>query len=393
MLITDILRKVIKIGKCTSKHKYSYFIVGFSKQGIVPLPFQLKNTPYSHNQMIELKNITKIFEQKGKKIPVLNDISLSVPEGKILGVIGESGAGKSTLIRCVNLLERPSSGEVWVNQKNLMDLSGSQLITERRNIGMIFQHFNLLSSRTVYGNIAFPLELNHTPKTEIKKRVTELLELVGLSDKMYNYPATLSGGQKQRVAIARTLASNPKILLSDEATSALDPSTTHSILSLLKDINKQLHITILLITHEMNVAKEICDEIAVINNGKLIEKGGVADIFSNPKTELTQRFIASSLHIEVPAEYKERLVSSPQENKHPLLKLQITGNTVDEPVLSEIARQFQVDSNIISAQMDHAGGIKFGVMLTELAGTHEQEQQAIEYLKSKNIKVTITGYV
>ncbi|MDR1877579.1 MAG: methionine ABC transporter ATP-binding protein MetN [Flavobacteriaceae bacterium] len=343
--------------------------------------------------MIELKNITKVFEQKGKITTALSDVSLSVPKGKIVGVIGESGAGKSTLIRCVNLLERPDSGEVRVDGQNLMALSPSRLVQARRNIGMIFQHFNLLSSRTVFDNVAFPLELNNIPKVEINKRVHELLELTGLTDKIKNYPVSLSGGQKQRVAIARTLANNPKVLLSDEATSALDPSTTHSILSLLKDINKKLGITILLITHEMDVVKEICDEVAVISNGKLIERGSVAEIFSHPGTELTRRFIASSLHVEIPVDYQKRLVSSPEKDKHPLVKLQITGNTVDEPVLSEIARQFHIDNNIISAQMDYAGGIKFGVMLTELMGSPEKEQLAIEYLKSKNIKVTLIGYV
>jgi D-methionine transport system ATP-binding protein len=343
--------------------------------------------------MIILKNITKIFEQKGKKHTALSDISLSVSKGKIVGVIGESGAGKSTLIRCVNLLERPTSGEVRVNEQDLMSLSPSQLVLARRNIGMIFQHFNLLSSRTVFENIAFPLELNNTSKTEITRRVSELVELVGLSDKVNSYPASLSGGQKQRVAIARTLANNPTVLLSDEATSALDPSTTHSILSLLKDINKKLGITILLITHEMDVVKEICDEIAVINNGQLIEQGSVAEIFSHPKTKLTQHFIASSLHIEIPVDYQERLVPFPETDKHPLLKLQITGNTVDEPVLSEVARQFSINNNIISAQMDYAGGVKFGVMLTEFIGAPEKELSAIEYLKSKNIKVTLLGYV
>ncbi|MDR2122401.1 MAG: methionine ABC transporter ATP-binding protein MetN [Flavobacteriaceae bacterium] len=343
--------------------------------------------------MINLKNITKVFEQKGKRIAALSDISLSVGKEKIVGVIGESGAGKSTLIRCVNLLERPTSGEVWVGGQNLMSMSPSQLVQARRNIGMIFQHFNLLSSRTVFDNIAFPLELNHTPKAEINKRVQELVELVGLTDKIHSYPSNLSGGQKQRVAIARTLANNPAVLLSDEATSALDPSTTHSILSLLKDINKKLGITILLITHEMDVVKEICDEIAVINNGKLIEQGSVADIFSHPKTELTQHFIASSLHLEIPIDYQERLISVSTENKHPLLKLQITGNTVDEPILSEVARQFHINNNIISAHMDYAGGVKFGVMLTEFIGSPEKELLAIEYLKNKNIKVTLLGYV
>ncbi|MXO32080.1 methionine ABC transporter ATP-binding protein MetN [Apibacter sp. B3706] len=343
--------------------------------------------------MIELKNITKTFEHKGKKNIALSNISLSVSEGKIVGVIGESGAGKSTLIRCVNLLERPNSGEVWIDGQNLMELSPSKLTSARRNIGMIFQHFNLLSSRTVFDNIAFPLELNHTPKTKIKNRVYELVELVGLTDKLDSYPANLSGGQKQRVAIARTLANNPKVLLSDEATSALDPSTTRSILSLLKDLNKELGITILLITHEMDVVKQICDDIAVMNGGKLIEQGSVSEIFSNPKTELAQRFISSSLHLEIPVDYQKRITHMPEEGKHPLLKLQISGNTVDEPVLSEISRLFDINNNIISAQMDYAGGVKFGVMLTEIIGTISKEMAAIEYLKSKNIKVTLLGYV
>lgn len=343
--------------------------------------------------MIELKNITKTFEHKGKKNIALSNISLTVSEGKIVGVIGESGAGKSTLIRCVNLLERPNSGEVWIDGQNLMELSPSKLTSARRNIGMIFQHFNLLSSRTVFDNIAFPLELNHTPKTKIKNRVYELVELVGLTDKLDSYPANLSGGQKQRVAIARTLANNPKVLLSDEATSALDPSTTRSILSLLKDLNKELGITILLITHEMDVVKQICDDIAVMNGGKLIEQGSVSEIFSNPKTELAQRFISSSLHLEIPVDYQKRITHMPEEGKHPLLKLQISGNTVDEPVLSEISRLFDINNNIISAQMDYAGGVKFGVMLTEIIGTISKEMAAIEYLKSKNIKVTLLGYV
>ncbi|MGM5631768.1 methionine ABC transporter ATP-binding protein MetN [Apibacter raozihei] len=343
--------------------------------------------------MIELKNITKIFELNGKRTSALSGVDLSIPQGKIVGVIGESGAGKSTLIRCVNLLERPTSGEVWVDGKNLMEMTSGALVKARRNIGMIFQHFNLLSSRTVFENIAFPLELSGMSKNNIEKRVYELIELVGLKEKAYVYPSNLSGGQKQRVAIARTLANNPKVLLSDEATSALDPATTHSILTLLKDINKKLNITILLITHEMDVVKEICDEIAVISNGQLIEKGSVSEIFSHPKAGLTRRFIASSLHLEIPVDYQERLIPNPESGKHPLLKLQITGNTVDEPILSEAARKFDINNNIISARMDYAGGVKFGVMLTEFMGDPEQEQQAIDYLKSKNIKVTVLGYV
>lgn len=241
--------------------------------------------------MIVLKNITKQFRQKDRNITALSDVSLTVPEGRIFGIIGASGAGKSTLIRCVNLLERPTSGAVIVDGKALMDLSPSALAKERRHIGMIFQHFNLLSSRTVFENVAFPLELDGKSKGEIRERVLELLALVGLQDKTDDYPASLSGGQKQRVAIARTLASNPKVLLCDEATSALDPATTRSILALLKDINQRLQITILLITHEMRVVKSICDEVAVISSGKLVEQGAVEEVFANPQHELTREFI------------------------------------------------------------------------------------------------------
>jgi len=241
--------------------------------------------------MIELREITKRFQQKNREVTALDEVSLTVPEGKIFGVIGASGAGKSTLIRCVNLLERPTSGAVIVDGKDLMSLSNSALARERRHIGMIFQHFNLLSSRTVFDNIAFPLELDGWSREQIRARVEELLALVGLAEKANDYPASLSGGQKQRVAIARTLATSPKVLLCDEATSALDPATTKSILRLLKDINERLQITILLITHEMKVVRHICDEVAVISAGKLIEQGPVDEVFSHPKHELTREFI------------------------------------------------------------------------------------------------------
>ncbi|EDM38867.1 ABC transporter, ATP-binding subunit [Pedobacter sp. BAL39] len=241
--------------------------------------------------MIELRKVTKRFQQKNREVTALDEVSLTVPEGKIFGVIGASGAGKSTLIRCVNLLERPTSGAVMVDGKDLMSLSNSALAKERRHIGMIFQHFNLLSSRTVFDNIAFPLELDGWSRYQIRARVEELLALVGLAEKANDYPASLSGGQKQRVAIARTLATSPKVLLCDEATSALDPATTKSILRLLKDINERLQITILLITHEMKVVRHICDEVAVISAGKLIEQGPVDEVFSHPKHELTREFI------------------------------------------------------------------------------------------------------
>jgi D-methionine transport system ATP-binding protein len=343
--------------------------------------------------MIQLKNVTKTFYKKHIAVHALTDVSLQIAEGEIFGVIGSSGAGKSTLIRCINLLERPSSGEVIVGGQNLSRLGSRRLAQERRRIGMIFQHFNLLSSRTVFENVAFPLELSGEPRAKVAKRVTELLALVGLQDKQQDYPASLSGGQKQRVAIARTLANNPTVLLCDEATSALDPETTRSILALLKDINRRFRITILLITHEMNVVKAICDKVAVISEGRLIEEGTVREIFSHPRTELTRKFIASSLHFSVPLEYEQRLSPSADGNKHPLVKLEFTGQSTDLPVLSEASRLFDVNNHIVSAQMDYAGGAKFGIMLLEISGKADHTQKAISYYRDHQIKAEILGYV
>ncbi|AIR70874.1 methionine ABC transporter ATP-binding protein MetN [Dickeya fangzhongdai] len=343
--------------------------------------------------MIELINITKVFQQKGRAVTALDDVTLRVPAGQIYGVIGASGAGKSTLIRCVNLLERPTQGKVLIDGKELMSLSESQLTRTRRQIGMIFQHFNLLSSRTVFGNVALPLELDNTPAAEIKQRVHQLLDLVGLSDKHDAYPANLSGGQKQRVAIARALASNPKVLLCDEATSALDPATTRSILELLKDINRRLGLTILLITHEMDVVKRICDQVAVISNGKLIEQDTVSEVFSHPKTPLAQKFIQSTLHLDIPDDYQQRLSATPRPGSVPLLRMEFTGQSVDAPLLSEVARKFNVNNNIISAQMDYAGGVKFGIMLAEMHGQETDTQAAIAFLQQHHVNIEVLGYV
>ncbi|WKV49930.1 methionine ABC transporter ATP-binding protein MetN [Dickeya fangzhongdai] len=343
--------------------------------------------------MIELINITKVFQQKGRAVTALDDVTLRVPAGQIYGVIGASGAGKSTLIRCVNLLERPTQGKVLIDGKELMSLSESQLTRTRRQIGMIFQHFNLLSSRTVFGNVALPLELDNTPAAEIKQRVHQLLDLVGLSDKHDVYPANLSGGQKQRVAIARALASNPKVLLCDEATSALDPATTRSILELLKDINRRLGLTILLITHEMDVVKRICDQVAVISNGKLIEQDTVSEVFSHPKTPLAQKFIQSTLHLDIPDDYQQRLSATLRPGSVPLLRMEFTGQSVDAPLLSEVARKFNVNNNIISAQMDYAGGVKFGIMLAEMHGQETDTQAAIAFLQQHHVNIEVLGYV
>lgn len=343
--------------------------------------------------MIKLSNITKVFQQGNRTIQALKDVSLHVPAGQIYGVIGSSGAGKSTLIRCVNLLERPTQGTVLVDGQDLTAMNSAQLTRARRQIGMIFQHFNLLSSRTVFGNVALPLELDNTPRSEIKRRVTELLDLVGLSEKQDAYPANLSGGQKQRVAIARALASNPKVLLCDEATSALDPATTRSILELLKDINRRLGLTILLITHEMDVVKRICDCVAVISNGELIEQDTVGEVFSHPKTPLAQQFIQSTLHLDIPEDYAQRLSEKASADTVPLLRLEFTGQSVNAPLLSETARRFNVNSNIISAQMDYAGGVKFGIMLTEMHGEQKDTEAAIDWLTQQHVKVEVLGYV
>ena len=344
--------------------------------------------------MIKLNNITKIFTLPDKKLTALDNVSLHVPRGQICGVIGASGAGKSTLIRCVNLLERPTHGAVIIDDVDLTQLSEAELVKTRRQIGMIFQHFNLLTSRTVFENVALPLELENKSKAEIQEKTTALLALVGLSDKHNVYPANLSGGQKQRVAIARALASDPKVLLCDEATSALDPATTQSILKLLKEINRTLGITILLITHEMEVVKRICDQVAVIDKGRLIEQGTVSEIFSNPKTELAQEFISSTFHITLPEEYLENLSDTPKHAKsYPIIKFEFTGRSVDAPLLSQASKKFGVELSILTSQIDYAGGVKFGFTIAEVEGDEDAITQAKVYLMENNVRVEVLGYV
>ncbi len=344
--------------------------------------------------MIKLNNITKIFTLPDKKLTALDNVSLHVPKGQICGVIGASGAGKSTLIRCVNLLERPTHGAVVIDDVDLTQLSDAELVKTRRQIGMIFQHFNLLTSRTVFENVALPLELENKSKAEIQEKTTALLALVGLSDKHNVYPANLSGGQKQRVAIARALASDPKVLLCDEATSALDPATTQSILKLLKEINRTLGITILLITHEMEVVKRICDQVAVIDKGRLIEQGTVSEIFSNPKTELAQEFISSTFHITLPEEYLENLSDTPKHAKsYPIIKFEFTGRSVDAPLLSQASKKFGVELSILTSQIDYAGGVKFGFTIAEVEGDEDAITQTKVYLMENNVRVEVLGYV
>ncbi|WP_372383881.1 methionine ABC transporter ATP-binding protein MetN [Vibrio sp. BS-M-Sm-2] len=343
--------------------------------------------------MIKVNQVNKVFYQGTKEINALIDINLHIPQGQIFGVIGSSGAGKSTLIRCVNMLEAPTSGEVIVDGIDLTKLSKSELSEARRNIGMIFQHFNLLSSRTVFNNVALPLELAGKDKAIIEAKVSELLELVGLADKRDTYPTNLSGGQKQRVAIARALASDPKVLLCDEATSALDPATTQSILELLREINRKLNITILLITHEMDVVKSICHEVAIIGGGELVEKGTVGDIFAHPKTELAHQFIRSTLDLTIPEDYQARLQETRVNSSYPLVRLEFTGATVDAPLMTQIARKFNIDVSILSSDLDYAGGVKFGMMVAELFGNEADDNAAIQFLRDNNVKVEVLGYV
>lgn len=345
--------------------------------------------------MINLVAVSKTFyTKKANKIhefTAVHPTNLTVNAGEIFGIIGASGAGKSTLIRCVNLLERPTGGQVFVDGVELTTLSDAKLIHERRKIGMIFQHFNLLHSRTVFDNVALPLELSNTPKQQIYDKVSKLLDLVGLSERHQAYPVNLSGGQKQRVAIARALASDPKILLCDEATSALDPATTKAILTLLKKINRELGITILLITHEMDVVKQICDKVAVIDKGILVEQGMVGEIFANPKTALAKAFIRSTFHVNLPDEFTQKLSSTPTSS--PVIKFEFTGNSVDKPLFSKASKEFGVEFNILTSQMDYVGGVKFGFTIAQIIGNPNDIKLAQDFLTEHQVGLEVIGYV
>lgn len=338
--------------------------------------------------MIELINISKTYHD----IQVLKDVNLKIAAGEVFGIIGRSGAGKSTLVRCVNMLEKPSAGEVIVAEKNLTVMNDKQLRQERQHIGMIFQHFNLLSCRTVYENIALPLKLVGHTKKEIEKEVKPLLELTGLLEKKNFYPKQLSGGQKQRVAIARALANKPRVLLSDEATSALDPQTTHSILQLLKNINEQLGLTILLITHEMDVVKEICHHLAILENGIIIEQADVLEFFSKPKTKIAKQFIRSSLQHQLPDIIQKRLVKEKVPSSDALLRLSFVGGVAQEPLIAHLVQNYHVDINILQANIEVIRDEIIGVMLIQANCDEEKLKQSIEFLESKGVYVEVIGY-
>lgn len=335
--------------------------------------------------MIELQNIQKIFNRKGSVVEALKGVNLTVEKGDIFGVIGFSGAGKSTLIRMVNYLEQPTSGEVIVNNKNLGELTNKELREVRKQIGMIFQHFNLLESKTVFENVAIPLVLNHKPKKEIEIRVNELLEFVGLENKAKSYTYELSGGQKQRIGIARALATNPLILLCDEATSALDPQTTESILQLLKKINKEYNITILIITHEMNVIREVCNKVAVMEKGKIIEQGDLLDVFGNPKEQTTKNFVRTVVHDEIPKVILDEINNEDENSK--VLKLKFIGENSKKAILAEACNEFNVQPNILFANVTELQGNILGHLIVELKGEKENIEKAHKFMEEKNVGI------
>lgn len=348
---------------------------------------------------IKIKNLVKKYQlNDGKELLAVNNVNLDIKQGDIYGIMGLSGAGKSTLIRLLNRLEEPTSGEILVKQeivdkkdntvtgyedKNILKFNMKMLREYRKKTGMIFQHFNLLNSRNVAENVAFPLEISKWKKKDIEKRVDELLEIVGLSDKKLNYPEQLSGGQKQRVAIARALANNPKILLSDEATSALDPRTTNSILELLKDINKKFGITIILITHQMEVIKKICNKTAIMSDGQIIEKGETKEIFLNPKTDLAKEFVGNISHEEFRTEEEKK---HREENNGKLrLRLKYNEDQVNESYITKIIRKYDVEVNILSGFIDKVGDVIVGNLLIEISASEEKSKDIIEWLKENKI--------
>ena len=345
--------------------------------------------------MIQLSHIEKTYDSPSGHVKALKDIDLTIERGEIYGIIGLSGAGKSTLIRCINMLERPTAGKVIVDGQDMTAMSEKELRKARKNIGMIFQHFNLLSSATVYDNIAFPLRLSHTPEEEIKKKVLPLLDLVGLADKAHQYPSQLSGGQKQRVGIARALASEPKVLLCDEATSALDPQTTRSILELIQDINRKLSLTVVVITHEMQVIKDICDKVAVIENGVIAEQGTVLEVFTNPQKPITQNFISVLLSNELPAAFRGGEVSkTPLPGAYLLLRLTFIGESADDPVLAGMIRKFpEIEVTMLFGNLDQIKSTPFGRMIIGITGPEARIQEALQYLRQQDLKEEVIGYV
>lgn len=336
--------------------------------------------------MLEFRNVSKVYSAKKKEVVGVDNVSLTINSGDIFGIVGYSGAGKSSLLRCINLLERPTSGEILINGKDLTKLSRNELRLARLKIGMIFQHFFLISQKTVGENIAFALKAASMPANAIPARVDELLEMVGLAEKRDVYPAQLSGGQKQRVGIARALANNPAMLLCDEATSALDPKTTVSILRLLKEINKKLGITIVLITHEMDVVKEICNRMAVMQDGKVIEEGDVYDIFASPQKVLTQEFISSVVSFDIPKTILKDV-------RGQIVKILFKGNVAGEGVISDTMQRFEVKGNFLHGTIEYIQERPLGIFLMELQGEDSELAKARAYMTERGAIVEVVLHV
>ena len=340
--------------------------------------------------MIELKQIHVTFDHEGRTIKAVEDVSLKIEAGEIYGIVGYSGAGKSTLVRTINLLQRPSQGQVIVNQQSLLDLSSRQLRQARKKIGMIFQHFNLMESRTIADNVAFPLKGSKLTNKQKAEKVASLLALVGLEDKMAAYPSQLSGGQKQRVAIARALANDPDILLCDEATSALDPKTTQSILDLLRELNQTLGLTIVMITHEMAVVKDLCHRVAVMERGRILEEGSIVDIFTQPKNQLTKEFIDTATHFDREIKVvldKMRDVSGKGPLK--LARLTYQGQDTTQPIIAQLVADYQVIISILYGNVEVLQGVPVGNLLVSIEASEENLQRALDSLEGRQVAIEL----
>lgn len=337
--------------------------------------------------MIQINNITKVYKTKNGNFTAVNDVNFSIEKGEIFGIIGYSGAGKSTMIRLLNGLEKPTTGSVIVNGENIAAISGKKLREARQKISMVFQHFNLLWSRTVEDNIAFPLEIAGVPKNERAQRVEKLIQLVGLTGREKAYPSQLSGGQKQRVGIARALANNPEVLLCDEATSALDPETTDSILELLLDINKQLGLTIVLITHEMQVIRKICHRVAVMEAGKVVEQGDVLRVFQNPQADITKKFVSQLSNSHETKESIEQIFANYPTGK--IIRLTFIGQKTEQPVMSQLIKQFNVDVNIVHGSISHTTSGPYGTLLVHLDGNEANIDAALKMLEQNEVQTEV----
>ena len=340
--------------------------------------------------MIRLENVSKTFTDSNKEVHAVNNVSLTINDGDIFGIIGFSGAGKSTLVRCINLLEKPTVGKVFVDDAEITALSGKELRKARKKIGMIFQHFNLMPSRTIFGNVAYPLRGSGLSKEEIKEKVHHLLELVGISEKENAFPSQLSGGQKQRVAIARALANDPNILLCDEATSALDPQTTKSILNLLQQLNQTLGITVVVITHEMAVVKEICNRVAVMDHGDVVEEGEVFHVFASPKEPLTRSFIKTTSNLQKIEELiaDDSLVVATKKGEL-IVRLSYVEKNTSEPLISTVTQKFGIILNIVFADVEIVQNAPIGGTVAIVSGEGSRIDEALQYLRDKNVGVEV----